>query len=675
MGSMRAAGPDHVHGAGCGHAGEVRRRELETSSVPERGPTSEESPGMTVTAADDAYELAADRAADEALRRLEQHDGPGLGGSTRDRPTVRRRAAVGLDGGTAPAEVSARIERARGGGSALPAPVRRSMEDAFGGASFGGVRLHDGPEAADLSARLGAQAFTVERDVFLGSTMPSLATREGQHTLAHELAHTLQPASSAQRVVQRKIAATEFSKAHFDAQGLKGHRHLFGTSKFAKITALLDQYQAAKPAKEAELLAKIIAACEAWEGGSSRGKDHAAKKQVEEDDKSREVAKIKKSAQDEVARMAAEAHAASEPGQKATALVAAVGAALGLTVPEMAKLSEAELRTRYKRQVTVESGLAQWNKDAVLGSSTAEIANTAMKEIATLDVGKLPAGDERTVLLRLLPYAAEQMSWVDDKHAPGDTAAKLHTPQGYTGGALSIGGNDDYQTKAVYALDMIGQLPLGRMLFRGLGISPADRSSKAKAVGEVGGGSHGALQTKVGTIKPPSIVKARSVDDSGEVMYANSAGPDTASVDMSNSTIGSKKEAEVDPWRNRDPIVGLFHELLHIYVSKNAEYWTETGLLPPDASAEQKAQAAKISSISNAGESRITGVKAEVTLGPDKRKVLIPWDDPRINPLTENQFRIEYAQHLGKKEAWLRPSYVGAGEVPLTAEQAHVTWT
>ena len=153
---------------------------------------------VRVGAADDQYEAAADRAADVAVRRLAE--GGALGESVGFGTAPRVPGAVGADGGATDAATADRIQSARGRGAPLPPSLRRSMESAFDGAGFGGVRLHTGAEAADLSARVGAHAFTIGQDIFLGGSMPALDSREGQHTLAHELAHTQQPADSVHRL-------------------------------------------------------------------------------------------------------------------------------------------------------------------------------------------------------------------------------------------------------------------------------------------------------------------------------------------------------------------------------------------------------------------------------------------------------------------------------------------
>ncbi len=173
----------------------TRSPKREQEAVARRAP-------LQVGAANDSAEREADSVADRVVEHL------GLGSPVAEvaETRVQRKAtgAVGPEGGEVDADTEARLDRTRGGGSPLESTVRRSMEDAFGGASFGDVRIHSGGESADLSTRLGAQAFTVDKDIYLGSGTPSPSTPAGQHLLAHELAHTQQQSGGAQRsVVQR----------------------------------------------------------------------------------------------------------------------------------------------------------------------------------------------------------------------------------------------------------------------------------------------------------------------------------------------------------------------------------------------------------------------------------------------------------------------------------------
>jgi hypothetical protein len=178
----------------------------------------------TVGPADDRYERQADQVAARVLATLSvgQAAPPAatLDGSTRvQRTTVRAATApaasrgrvqrrsgvggIGPEGGEIDAETEARLDRTSGAGAPLAPDVRRSMEHGFGNADFGNVKLHTGAESAELNERLGAQAFTLGSDIYLGRGTPALDTGPGQGLLAHELAHTMQQGDSAQRRIRR----------------------------------------------------------------------------------------------------------------------------------------------------------------------------------------------------------------------------------------------------------------------------------------------------------------------------------------------------------------------------------------------------------------------------------------------------------------------------------------
>jgi len=200
---------------------------------------------LVVGAADDSFEREADAVADEVVARLQAQraaspadppEDPGSGDPPRPGPVLRRlpvdgQPEIGADGGALDGETERRISGARGGGRPLPREVRRPMESAFG-SDFGDVTLHAGRGAEELNRRLGAQAFTVGTDIFLGRSAPGLQTPAGQHLLAHELTHTVQQqgvrrrTASAQRrpaVVQRApdIVDLTSAQAHIQAVLLK----------------------------------------------------------------------------------------------------------------------------------------------------------------------------------------------------------------------------------------------------------------------------------------------------------------------------------------------------------------------------------------------------------------------------------------------------------------------
>jgi hypothetical protein len=168
----------------------VEQEEL-LAPVPEWPAPVRQPTAMSVGAADDPAEDAADRLADHALSRLHSGHAP-HSHAPAPAGTVQRSVVPGggLEGGALDAGTAAQIATRTGGGRPMDEPVRRRMEGAFG-QSFSSVRLHDDQGAADLSSSISAQAFTTGKDVFLGSGIDT-ASPAGERVLAHELAHVVQ---------------------------------------------------------------------------------------------------------------------------------------------------------------------------------------------------------------------------------------------------------------------------------------------------------------------------------------------------------------------------------------------------------------------------------------------------------------------------------------------------
>jgi hypothetical protein len=82
----------------------------------------------------------------------------------------------------------------KGGGQPLPDATRAKMEASFG-QDFSQVRIHTGEKAAESAQSVQAQAYTVGNDIVFGSGSPALASDDGEHSLAHELAHVVQQRS------------------------------------------------------------------------------------------------------------------------------------------------------------------------------------------------------------------------------------------------------------------------------------------------------------------------------------------------------------------------------------------------------------------------------------------------------------------------------------------------
>ncbi len=75
-----------------------------------------------------------------------------------------------------------------GSGQPLPESVRAPFEAAMG-RSLAGVRIHTDDAAAKAAAALGANAFTVESDIYFGAGQYAPGTPHGDRVLAHELVH------------------------------------------------------------------------------------------------------------------------------------------------------------------------------------------------------------------------------------------------------------------------------------------------------------------------------------------------------------------------------------------------------------------------------------------------------------------------------------------------------
>lgn len=158
-----------------------------------------------------ADQLAGDRPPLDALRR--QSSRVDVAAAVSDpadllarHATTRRRVQlsrapgepqIGSAGGDLNPEMQQAITDA-GPGSALRREIREPLESAMG-ADFSGVRVHTGPAVARLNRNLSARAFTLGSDLYFRDGLPDTGTAQGQHLLAHELAHTLQQGSVARK--------------------------------------------------------------------------------------------------------------------------------------------------------------------------------------------------------------------------------------------------------------------------------------------------------------------------------------------------------------------------------------------------------------------------------------------------------------------------------------------
>lgn len=114
------------------------------------------------------------------------------------------------DGGAGPvtADTETGINNLRDrGGSTLPDSERSFFEPRFG-RDFGSVRIHTGPDAAQIARSINARAFTIGRDVVFGANEYRPGTTEGRRLMAHELTHTVQQGVGS-GIVQRQTSPKE----------------------------------------------------------------------------------------------------------------------------------------------------------------------------------------------------------------------------------------------------------------------------------------------------------------------------------------------------------------------------------------------------------------------------------------------------------------------------------
>ncbi len=172
---------------------------------------------LEVSAADDRYEQEADAVARQVVESIRST----AGGTSTPRPStvarrIQRRGPIGAAGGELDADVENRLNDTRGGGQALDGGTRATMESAFG-ADFSDVRVHTGPEAAELNKDIQARAFTVGSDIYFRDGAPDMSSPASQELLAHELTHVVQQTGGPARSLQRLV---DDGDPKVDAHGL-----------------------------------------------------------------------------------------------------------------------------------------------------------------------------------------------------------------------------------------------------------------------------------------------------------------------------------------------------------------------------------------------------------------------------------------------------------------------
>jgi len=120
---------------------------------------------------------------------------------------VQKKPAAG--GGNPLNEDSAsRVRRAIRGGQPLDAGSRAFFEPRLQ-RDLSSVRIHTGQEADSAAREIGAEAFTLGRDIVFAEDRYAPRRADGRALLAHELAHVAQQHDSVRRTIHRKPSATK----------------------------------------------------------------------------------------------------------------------------------------------------------------------------------------------------------------------------------------------------------------------------------------------------------------------------------------------------------------------------------------------------------------------------------------------------------------------------------
>ncbi len=144
----------------------------------------ERQQSLAVTATD------TDVAPDAAPGRASRTDR--LNGPTGLRPTGLLMRKASRDGNNVAADADAAVGAASSStGSALPDDLRAKFEGSLG-TDLSSVRVHTGSASHEAASAVGAKAYTLGNDVHFGAGHYDPSSSDGQHLLAHEVAHTVQ---------------------------------------------------------------------------------------------------------------------------------------------------------------------------------------------------------------------------------------------------------------------------------------------------------------------------------------------------------------------------------------------------------------------------------------------------------------------------------------------------
>ncbi|MCM3870564.1 MAG: DUF4157 domain-containing protein [Pyrinomonadaceae bacterium] len=101
----------------------------------------------------------------------------------------------------------------------LDASVRGPMEQALG-VNLGAVRVHSGASSHAAAENLGAHAYTIGSDIYLGSDAQHLSPRHRSQLLAHEAVHTVQQGGRAVAIQGKMEVSQPGDGAEVEAENI-----------------------------------------------------------------------------------------------------------------------------------------------------------------------------------------------------------------------------------------------------------------------------------------------------------------------------------------------------------------------------------------------------------------------------------------------------------------------
>ena len=162
-----------------------------------------------------------------------------------DNPILTKSAGSMADSFEAGADVETQVSLSKGRGSPLPEPVRAYMEPRFG-VDFNQVRVHTGSNAIRMNQAVGAQAFTVGRDIYYGAgkepTDLSLTAHELTHVLQQEGDQPQRARSQEKGEAAKDDASSKRGKVRLNVLSTSLQREDTAPDHLASLNEMLDSF-------------------------------------------------------------------------------------------------------------------------------------------------------------------------------------------------------------------------------------------------------------------------------------------------------------------------------------------------------------------------------------------------------------------------------------------------